>query len=101
MVVACIALAVALSGASYAANTAPTAVKGKQAQATSSKTIRGPRGPRGPRGFAGPAGPDPEPYLKLIRDYEQAGFTHVYIHQIGHNQDEFIEFARRELLPNV
>ena len=48
-----------------------------------------------------PHGPDPEPYLKLIRDYEQAGFTHVYIHQIGHNQDEFIEFARRELLPNV
>lgn len=33
-----------------------------------------------------PAGPDPEPYLELIRKYEEAGFTHVYIHQIGDNQ---------------
>jgi G6PDH family F420-dependent oxidoreductase len=45
-----------------------------------------------------PAGPDPEPYLAQIRKFEQAGFTHVYIHQIGDNQDEFVEFARRELL---
>src|SRR4051794_7241496 len=35
-----------------------------------------------------PHGPDPEPYLELIRKYEQAGFTHVFIHQIGDNQDE-------------
>ena len=48
-----------------------------------------------------PHGPDPEPYLKLIHEYEQAGFTHVYVHQIGHNQDEFLEFAQRELFPNV
>jgi coenzyme F420-dependent glucose-6-phosphate dehydrogenase len=48
-----------------------------------------------------PHGPDPEPYLKLIRDYEQAGFSHVYIHQIGENQDEFVAWAARELLPNV
>jgi G6PDH family F420-dependent oxidoreductase len=48
-----------------------------------------------------PHGPDPEPYLDLIRDYEKAGFTHVYIHQIGDNQDEFVEFAARELLPNA
>jgi G6PDH family F420-dependent oxidoreductase len=48
-----------------------------------------------------PHGPDPEPYLKLIRDYEQAGFTHVYIHQIGDNQDEFLDFASRELLPQL
>src|SRR4051812_10902048 len=45
-----------------------------------------------------PAGRDPERYLKELRKFEQAGFTHVYIHQIGDNQDEFIEFARRELL---
>jgi G6PDH family F420-dependent oxidoreductase len=45
-----------------------------------------------------PAGPDPEPYLEQIRKFERAGFTHVYIHQIGDNQDEFVEFARRELL---
>ncbi|MDX6480996.1 MAG: hypothetical protein QOG85_1506 [Gaiellaceae bacterium] len=48
-----------------------------------------------------PAGPDPEPYLEQLRAYEEAGFTHVYIHQIGENQEEFAEFASRELLPNV
>jgi coenzyme F420-dependent glucose-6-phosphate dehydrogenase len=48
-----------------------------------------------------PAGPDPEPYLEAIREYADAGFTHVYIHQIGDNQDEFAEFAARELLPKV
>jgi G6PDH family F420-dependent oxidoreductase len=48
-----------------------------------------------------PHGPDPEPYLDLIRNYEKAGFTHVYIHQIGDNQDEFLDFAARELLPKL
>ncbi len=50
---------------------------------------------------ATPHGPDPAPYLELIRKYEDAGFTHVYIHQIGDNQDEFLEFAAHELLPQV
>ena len=44
-----------------------------------------------------PAGPDPEPYLELIGKYDDAGFTHVYVHQIGDNQEEFAEFAEREL----
>jgi G6PDH family F420-dependent oxidoreductase len=48
-----------------------------------------------------PAGPDPEPYLELIRRYEDAGFTHVYVHQIGDNQEEFADFAARELLPRL
>ena len=48
-----------------------------------------------------PAGPDPEPYLELIGKYEEAGFTHVYVHQIGDNQEEFADFAARELLPRV
>jgi hypothetical protein len=48
-----------------------------------------------------PAGPDPEPYLELIRTYADAGFTHVYIHQIGENHREFAEFAARELMPQV
>jgi G6PDH family F420-dependent oxidoreductase len=48
---------------------------------------------------ATPAGPDPAPYLQQIRAFDEAGFTHVYIHQIGDNQDEFAEFARRELMP--
>jgi len=48
-----------------------------------------------------PHGPDPEPYLKLIGKYADAGFTHVYVHQIGDNQDEFAEFAARELMPRL
>jgi coenzyme F420-dependent glucose-6-phosphate dehydrogenase len=48
-----------------------------------------------------PCGPDPEPYLEQIRKYEQAGFTHVYIHQIGDNQDEFVEFAASKLMPKL
>jgi hypothetical protein len=48
-----------------------------------------------------PAGPDPEPYLERIRTYADAGFTHVYIHQIGDNQAEFCEFAKSELMPRL
>ena len=48
-----------------------------------------------------PCGPDPQPYLDLIGKYADAGFTHVYIHQIGENQDEFAEFAARELMPRL
>ena len=48
-----------------------------------------------------PHGPDPSSYLEQIRAYGDAGFTHVYIHQIGENQREFCEWAAHELLPNV
>jgi coenzyme F420-dependent glucose-6-phosphate dehydrogenase len=52
-------------------------------------------------GESTPHGPDPEPYLEQIRKFEQAGFTHVYIHQIGDNQKEFCEWASRELLQST
>jgi G6PDH family F420-dependent oxidoreductase len=48
-----------------------------------------------------PHGPDPQPYLEMIRRYADAGFTHVYIHQIGDNQEEFAAFAARELMPRL
>ena len=48
-----------------------------------------------------PHGPDPARYLEMIKQYEDAGFTHVYIHQIGENQDEFADFAQRELMPKL
>lgn len=48
-----------------------------------------------------PSGPDPAPYLELIGKFADAGFTHVYMHQIGQNQDEFAEFAARELMPRL
>ena len=45
--------------------------------------------------------PDPDRHLERIKEYADAGYTHVYIHQIGPDQDGFIDFASRELLPRV
>jgi coenzyme F420-dependent glucose-6-phosphate dehydrogenase len=42
-------------------------------------------------------GPDPEPYVELVRKYAEAGFTHVYIHQVGPDQEGFFRFYEREL----
>ena len=44
-------------------------------------------------------GPDPQPYLEKIEAFEQAGFDHVYIHHVGPDQEGFLRFAERELLP--
>jgi len=43
-------------------------------------------------------GPDPEPYHAKIKEYADAGFTHVYIHQVGQDQEGFFQFAQKELL---
>jgi G6PDH family F420-dependent oxidoreductase len=44
-------------------------------------------------------GPDPAPYLKAIQKLQEHGFDHIYIHQIGPEQDGFLRFARKELFP--
>ena len=46
-------------------------------------------------------GPDPEPMLEAIREYIDAGYDHVYFHQVGPEQEDFIRFAERELLPEL
>jgi G6PDH family F420-dependent oxidoreductase len=43
-------------------------------------------------------GPDLDKYLEKITEFEDAGFDHVYIHQVGADQESFFEFAERELL---
>jgi G6PDH family F420-dependent oxidoreductase len=43
-------------------------------------------------------GPDPERHRKAIEEFEDAGFDHVYVHQVGPDQDGFIRFYERELL---
>jgi G6PDH family F420-dependent oxidoreductase len=48
-----------------------------------------------------PLGPDVEEYLEQIRQYDEAGYTHVVIHQVGADQDGFLEFADSELLAKV
>jgi coenzyme F420-dependent glucose-6-phosphate dehydrogenase len=44
-------------------------------------------------------GPDPEKHLEAIREYEQAGYTHVYVHQVGRDQESFFRFYSDQILP--
>jgi coenzyme F420-dependent glucose-6-phosphate dehydrogenase len=46
-------------------------------------------------------GPDPERHLEMIGRFHEAGFDHVYVHQIGPDQEGFMDFYRREVLPRV
>jgi coenzyme F420-dependent glucose-6-phosphate dehydrogenase len=46
-------------------------------------------------------GPDPTLFLAAIDRFVGAGFTTVFLHQIGPDQLGFLEFAQRELLPHV
>jgi G6PDH family F420-dependent oxidoreductase len=48
-----------------------------------------------------PCGPDPEEHIAAIRKYIDAGYDHVYIHQIGPDQEGFLRFYAREVLPDV
>jgi G6PDH family F420-dependent oxidoreductase len=43
-------------------------------------------------------GPDPERHRKAIEEFEAAGFDHVYVHQVGPDQDGFMRFYERNLL---
>jgi coenzyme F420-dependent glucose-6-phosphate dehydrogenase len=44
-------------------------------------------------------GPDSEKYFEQIEQYADAGFDHVYLHQVGPDQERFFRFAKDELLP--
>ena len=44
-------------------------------------------------------GPSPEPHLKAIREYIDAGYDHLILTQIGPEQDAFFDFFERELRP--
>lgn len=46
-------------------------------------------------------GPDPQPYLELIRECLEAGYRAVALHQIGPDQDGFLNFWRSQLLPRL
>ena len=48
-----------------------------------------------------PLGPDVGQYLEQLQEYDKAGYTHVCVHQIGPDQEGFLEFAKSELLPKV
>lgn len=46
-------------------------------------------------------GPDAKRHIEEIQKYIDAGYDHVYIHQIGPDQEGFIDFYQREVLPHV
>jgi len=46
-------------------------------------------------------GPDPERHLSAIREFTDAGFDHVYVHQIGPDQTGAIDFYEREVMPKL
>jgi G6PDH family F420-dependent oxidoreductase len=44
-------------------------------------------------------GPDPQRHREMIQQYVDAGFDHVYVHQVGPDQEGFFRFYEREILP--
>jgi len=44
-------------------------------------------------------GPDPERHITAIQKYIDAGYDHVYIHQIGPDQAGFCQFYAQQILP--
>ena len=48
-----------------------------------------------------PHGPDPQPYVDNIRAYVDAGFTEIYVQQIGKDQQGFLDFWFAEVAPKL
>src|SRR5256885_5363474 len=46
-------------------------------------------------------GPDAGRHIAKIRSFVDAGFDHVYVHQIGPDQEGFFRFYEREVLPKI
>jgi G6PDH family F420-dependent oxidoreductase len=46
-----------------------------------------------------PVGPDPEPFVEHLKKYADAGYTTVCLHQIGPDQEGFLQFWEKELRP--
>lgn len=46
-------------------------------------------------------GPDPERHLQAIQEFADAGFDHVWVHQIGPDQGGFLRFYEGDVLPKL
>jgi coenzyme F420-dependent glucose-6-phosphate dehydrogenase len=44
-------------------------------------------------------GPDPAKHLEAISKYAGAGYDHVCVHQVGKDQEGFLNFYRKEIIP--
>ncbi len=43
--------------------------------------------------------PDPETHVENLKQFFDAGYDNVYVHQIGPDQESFFDFYEREILP--
>jgi coenzyme F420-dependent glucose-6-phosphate dehydrogenase len=48
-----------------------------------------------------PCGPDPERHIEMISKFTDAGFDHVFVHQIGPDQEGFFSFYEESVLPKL
>jgi coenzyme F420-dependent glucose-6-phosphate dehydrogenase len=46
-------------------------------------------------------GPDPDRHVEMARTYVDAGYDHVWFHQIGPDQDGFFDVYERDVLPKL
>jgi G6PDH family F420-dependent oxidoreductase len=46
-------------------------------------------------------GPDPAKHVEQMQKYVDAGFDHIYIHQVGPDQEGFLRFYQQEVLPKL
>jgi G6PDH family F420-dependent oxidoreductase len=46
-------------------------------------------------------GPDPDRIVRAAVEYRAAGYDSLCLHQIGPNQDEFLDFCEKTLLPEL
>ena len=46
-------------------------------------------------------GPDPAKHFDAIRTFADAGYDHVCVHQVGPDQEGFIRFYEREIIPEL
>ncbi|XVH32120.1 TIGR03557 family F420-dependent LLM class oxidoreductase [Haloferacaceae archaeon DSL9] len=45
--------------------------------------------------------PDPEAHIESIKSAYDAGYDHVYVHQVGSDQESFFEFYDEHVLPAI
>jgi len=46
-------------------------------------------------------GPDPKDHLEALQEYADAGYEHVCVHQVGPDQEGFMQFYKREIFPRL
>lgn len=46
-------------------------------------------------------GPDAKKHVEKLREFIEAGFDHVYVHQVGFEQEAFLRFYAEKVLPQL